>query len=150
MGNKPSDPWKAWDVAKVLGKHFFLQNPITWIKSIAINKSDVGNNYPNIIGDIAIGHFKPVNSNLFLANCHEFIFHFTKEGNVKLDKLAIGVPYQDKSNIGRWKSAIEDKRDRGNVWFIPYETIQSKSERGYHPSPFPVKLPEMCIRLHGL
>ena len=33
---------------------------------------------------------------------------------------------------------------------MPYETIQSKSERGYHPSSFPVQLPERCIKLHGL
>src|SRR4249920_1913703 len=35
-------------------------------------------------------------------------------------------------------------------WFIRYKTIQSKSERGHHPSPFPVQLPEKCIKLHGL
>ena len=45
--------------------------------------------------------------------------------------------------------AKEDKRDRGNTWFLPYETIQSKSERP-HPATFPVKLPEMCIKLHGM
>jgi len=32
---------------------------------------------------------------------------------------------------------------------IPYETIKHKSER-LHPATFPVKLPEMCIKLHGL
>ena len=61
----------------------------------------------------------------------------------------IGVPYQDKSNIGRWKAAKEDKRDRGNTWFIPYTTIKSKKER-LHPATFPIKLPEMCIKLHGI
>ncbi|MGI0049179.1 MAG: DNA methyltransferase, partial [Nitrososphaera sp.] len=57
-------------------------------------------------------------------------------------------PYQDKTNIGRWKVAKEDRRDRGNTWFIPYETIQNKSERP-HPATFPVKLPEMCVKVHG-
>ena len=33
---------------------------------------------------------------------------------------------------------------------MPYETIQSKSERGNHPTTFPVQLPERCIKLHGL
>ena len=61
----------------------------------------------------------------------------------------MGVPYQDKSNIGRWKHAKQDKRDRGNTWFIPYETIQMKKERP-HPATFPTKLPEMCIKLHGI
>ncbi|MCL4435131.1 MAG: site-specific DNA-methyltransferase [Thaumarchaeota archaeon] len=148
VGNTPRDQWIAWDVAQILRRHFVLQNVIHWVKSIAINKSDVGS-YSNISGDIAVGHFKPIVSNRFLNDCHEYIFHFTKSGDVKLDKLATGVPYQDKTNIGRWKRARADRRDRGNTWFIPYETIQSRSERP-HPSTFPIKLPEMCIRLHGL
>jgi site-specific DNA-methyltransferase (adenine-specific) len=118
-----------------------------WVKSIAVSKADVGK-YPNISGDIAVGHFKPIVSERFLNDCHEYIFHFTKTGSVTLDKLAVGIPYQDKTNIGRWKSATSDRRDRGNTWFIPYETIQSKSDRP-HPATFPVKLPEMCIKLHG-
>jgi len=147
FGNKPSDQWIALDVAHVLRKHFILQNTILWIKSIAIQKEDVGD-YPNLIGNIAPGHFKPVNSPKYLNDCFEYIFHFTKEGNVQLDKLADGlaVPYQDKSNVGRYSD--HDKRDRGNTWFIPYETIKSKSERP-HPAVFPVKLPESCIKLHG-
>lgn len=149
IGNKLKDPWIAWDVAHVLRKYFVLQNVIHWVKSIAINKAEVGN-YPNIAGDIAVGHFKPIMSNRFLNDCHEYIFHFTKYGDVHLDKLAVGVSYQDKTNIERWKAANkEDRRDRGNMWFIPYQTIQSRSKQRPHPATFPVKLPEMCIRLHG-
>lgn len=147
IGNRPKDQWIAWDVASVMRKHFKLQNTIMWIKSIAIGKIDVGD-YPGIVGDIAVGHFKPVVSDRFLNDCYEYIFHFTKNGDAKLDKLAVGIPYQDKSNIGRWKKARQDRRDRGNTWFIPYETIQSKRDRP-HPAAFPVKLPEMCIMLHG-
>ena len=149
VGNIPTDQWKAFDVAQVLRKQFVLQNQIIWTKSIAISKSDAGNNCSNLLGDIAVGHFQPINSEKYLSSCHESIFHFTKEGNVKLDKLAIGVPYQDKSNIGRWKTATEDMRDRGNVWVIPYKTIQSNTQRP-HPATFPVKLAEMCIKLHGV
>ena len=149
IGNKLKDPWIAWDVAHVLRKYFILQNVIHWVKSIAINKAEVGN-YSNIAGDIAVGHFKPIMSNRFLNDCHEYIFHFTKYGDVHLDKLAVGVSYQDKTNIERWKAANkEDRRDRGNIWFIPYQTIQSRIKQRPHPATFPVKLPEMCIRLHG-
>jgi site-specific DNA-methyltransferase (adenine-specific) len=149
IGNKPKDPWIAWDVAYVLRKYFVLQNVIHWVKSIAISKAEVGN-YPNIAGDIAVGHFKPIVSDRFLNDCHEYIFHFTKYGDVHLDKLAVGVSYQDKTNIERWKAANkEDRRDRGNIWFIPYQTIQSRSKQRPHPATFPVKLPDMCIRLHG-
>lgn len=149
IGNKPKDPWIAWDVAYVLRKYFVLQNVIHWVKSIAISKAEVGN-YPNIAGDIAVGHFKPIVSKRFLNDSHEYIFHFTKYGNVHLDKLAVGVSYQDKTNIGRWKATNkEDRRDRGNIWFIPYQTIRSRSKQRPHPATFPVKLPDMCIRLHG-
>lgn len=148
IGNTPRDQWIAWDVAGRLRGEFVLQNVIHWVKSIAIRKQDVGD-YPNIIGDVAVGHFKPIVSGRFLNDCHEYIFHFTKFGETKLEKLSIGVPYQDKTNIGRWKVATADNRDRGNTWFMPYETIKNKSERP-HPAPFPSRLPEMCIKLHGV
>ncbi|MGC8578032.1 MAG: DNA-methyltransferase [Thermoproteota archaeon] len=145
VGGTLTDPWIPLDIAQRMRKHFILQNVIIWVKSIAISKKDVGN-YNNILGDIAVGHYRPVNSKKFHYNCFEYIFHFTKHGNVQLDKLAIGTPYQDKSNIKRW-SREADLRDRGNVWFIPYETIQ---EQRPHPAVFPVRLPEMCIKDHGL
>ena len=138
--------WIPLDIAQRFRKIFVLQNMIHWIKSISITKETVGN-YPNIAGDISVGHYKPVNSNRYMNSCHEHIFHFTKNGDVELDKFAIGVPYQDKSNIGRWKGAIKDLRPRGNTWFIPYETIQKSRP---HPTVFPVELPEMCLKLHGV
>ena len=149
MGHKPRDLWVAWEVAFRLRKHFTLQNVIIWVKSIAISKKDVGD-YPNIKGDIAVGHYKPIGGKRFLNDCFEYIFHFTKGGNVELDRLAIGVPYQDKSNIGRWKSVKQDLRCRGNTWFIPYKTIRSREKQRPHPSTFPLELPEMCIKLHGV
>jgi site-specific DNA-methyltransferase (adenine-specific) len=48
------------------------------------------------------GHFKPINSTRFLNNSHEWVFHFTPDGNTPLDRLAIGAPYTDKTNIKRW------------------------------------------------
>jgi site-specific DNA-methyltransferase (adenine-specific) len=146
VGGKPSDQWVALDIANRFRNHYVLQNTIHWIKSIAIPKEDVGN-YDSITDDIAVGHYQPVNSSRYLSNCHEYIFHFTKTGDVTLDPLAIGVKYQDKSNIGRWKSAVKDLRGRGNTWFIPYTTIWNARS---HPTVFPVKLPEMCIKLHGI
>jgi site-specific DNA-methyltransferase (adenine-specific) len=146
VGGTLNNPWIPLDIAQNLREIFFLQNVIHWINSIAISKEDVGK-YPNIKGDIAVGHYKPINSKRYHHDCHEYIFHFTKKGDVSIDKLAIGVPYQDKSNINRWKSAHSDVRDRGNTWFIPYETICKGRS---HPSVFPVKLPEMCIKDHGI
>jgi site-specific DNA-methyltransferase (adenine-specific) len=98
----------------------------------------------------AVGHFKPINSSRFLNDCHEFVFHLTKSGKVPLDRLAIGVEYQDKSNVTRWKAAKDDRRCRGNTWFVPYATIKSRDEQRPHPATFPVELARKCIQLHGL
>jgi site-specific DNA-methyltransferase (adenine-specific) len=146
IGGTPSYPMLPFEVIEKFKKaEYQLQNTIHWIKSISFEKTDVGKN--NGIRDYSIGHFKPIVSDRYLTDIHEYIFHFTKEGNVKLNKRAIGVPYQDKTNIGRWKSATQDKRDRGNVWFIPYPTIQ---ESRHHPAVFPEKLPYLCIKMHGV
>ena len=149
IGAKPSDPSVPFQVLARMQNHFRLQNVIHWIKSISILKEDVGD-YPNINGNIGVGHFKPINSPRYLNDCHEYIFHLTKSGNVSLDRLAIGVEYQDKSNVTRWKSAGNDKRCRGNTWFVPYKTIRSRDKQRPHPASFPVKIPRMCIELHGL
>jgi site-specific DNA-methyltransferase (adenine-specific) len=146
---------------------FVLQNTIHWIKSITIqdrscSRRPVGDatptyqTHPNVshreaaTASRSYGHFKPISSKRFLNDCHEYIFHFTKGGRVELDRLAIGVPYQDKTNIARWSHTRgSDLRCRGNTWFIPYETIQSREKERPHPATFPVQLAEWCIKLHG-
>ena len=149
IGGKPADPAVPFEVLARMQKHFQLQNVIHWIKSIAIQQEDMGH-YPGITRNIAVGHFKPINSPRFLNNCHEYIFHLTKARDVKLDRLSIGVEYQDKSNITRWRSARRDRRCRGNTWFVPYKTIRSREKQRPHPAIFPVKIPQMCIQLHGV
>lgn len=149
VGAKPTDPWPALDVAQAARSHLQLQNTIHWIKSIAIEKSLAGAR-AGLDEDLAVGHYKPINSRRFVHDCHEFVFHFTPSGRTPLDRQAVGVRYQDPSNIGRWSSASSGVRCRGNTWFIPYETIQSRDKDRPHPATFPPKLPEMCLRLHGL
>ncbi|HZT77930.1 MAG TPA: site-specific DNA-methyltransferase [Vicinamibacterales bacterium] len=139
VGAKPTDPWTALDVAHAVRPHLQLQNIIHWIKSIYIDKAQ-----------LAVGHYKPINSDRFLNDCHEFIFHFSPNGATRVDRLALGVPYQDQSNVGRWRAAAEGVRCRGNTWFIPYETIQRRDRDRPHPASFPPQLPEQCLRLHGL
>ena len=128
-------PWLPFELVVRLRSLFVLQNHITWVKSITVN------------GETS-GHFKPVAGGRFLHQAHEHVFHLTVSGDVKLDRLAIGVPYQDKSNIAR-RGHTADLRCRGNTWFIPYRTVQRKSEKFNHPGTFPVDLPRWCIRLHG-
>jgi site-specific DNA-methyltransferase (adenine-specific) len=171
VGSAPSNPMLPHQIVIELTSAsggFVLQNTIHWIKSITIEDHCS----PRPVGDAtqrrlthqrnashreagtairSHGHFKPINSKRFLNDCHEHIFHLTKSRRVELDRLALGVPYQDKSNIARWShTSGSDLRCRGNTWFIPYETIQSRAKERPHPATFPVQLAEWCIKLHGL
>lgn len=149
LGAKPSDPWGPFEVVLALRRHFALQNVIHWVKSISIARDDAGR-YPGITRNVSVGHYKPINSPRYLNDCHEYIFHLTKAGDVELDRLAIGVEYQDKSNVARWDAAAADRRCRGNTWFVPYRTIRSRERQRPHPASFPARIPRMCIELHGL
>jgi site-specific DNA-methyltransferase (adenine-specific) len=142
IGGAPSNPMLPHELVLRLRDLFVLQNVIHWVKSITVEDRE---------GEIrSYGHFKPINSLRFLNDCHEYVFHFTKSGRVELDRLALGVPYQDKSNIARWAHTRgTDLRCRGNTWFVPYETIQSREKERPHPATFPVQLAEWCINLHG-
>ena len=174
IGSAPSNPMLPHEIAMDLTSSsggFVLQNTIHWIKSIGIDIAASRLRAPNphlnplpgqgeadakrqvrVEATVkTFGHFKPISSKRFLNDCHEYIFHFTKTGRVELDRLAIGVPYQDKSNIARWSHTRgSDLRCRGNTWFIPYETIQSRAKERPHPATFSVQLAEWCIKLHGV
>lgn len=77
VGYSNIDPWVAIDVAQVFRQVFVLQNNFTWVKHIAVN-------------DQGYGQYKPISSDRFASATTESIFHFTKNGNVKVDRLAIG------------------------------------------------------------
>lgn len=134
LGYAPRNPTLPFDVLARIAPMFRVQNVIHWIHSMSAPEH----------GFMA-GHFKPVNSARFVNQCHEYVFHLTKSGSVRLDKASNGVPYADKSNTSRWAHG-RTTRDRGNVWFVPYE---QKNGDMIHPCEFPSALPEMCIRLHG-
>jgi site-specific DNA-methyltransferase (adenine-specific) len=149
VGAKPTDPWTALDIAQAARPHLALQNTLHWIKSVAIDR-DAAGTAARLDRDLALGHYKPINSRRFVNDCHEFIFHFSPSGRTPLDRLAIGVPYQDQSNVTRWRGAVGGRRCRGNAWFLPYDTIQSRDNDRPHPATFPPRLPDYCLRLHGL
>lgn len=135
ISGKPSDPWVPIDVIQRFRDDFHLQNVIHWTKSIAI-------------GDNTHGHYKPINSKRYLNDCHEYIYHLTLDGERQIDRKAIGVPYKDRSNLRRWANAIaHNVHCRGNCWFIPYPTRQSKKS---HAATYPEKLVEMCLSMHGV
>jgi site-specific DNA-methyltransferase (adenine-specific) len=135
ISGSSSQPWLPFELIVRLRQVFALQNHMTWVKSIAI-------------GQDGVGHYKPVRGDRFLHHTHEHVFHLTLSGDVALDRLAIGVPFADKSNIAR-RGHPQDLRCRGNAWFIPYRTVRSKAQKYNHPGTFPIDLPRWCIRLHG-
>lgn len=135
ISGSSTQPWLPFELAVRLRDLFALQNHISWVKSISV-------------GQDSFGHFKPMNSQRYLHRGHEHVFHFTRDGEVMLDRLAAGVPYKDKSNITR-RGHSQDRRCRGDTWFIPYETVRGRAEKFDHPGTFPVALPEQCILLHG-
>lgn len=138
IGAAPSNPMLPHEIIHELRDLFVLQNTIHWIKSVAIEER-------------THGHFKPISSSRYLNDCHEYIFHLTLEGMTTLDRLALGVPYQDKSNIARWThTGGSDLRCRGNTWFVPYQTIRSRDKQRPHPATFPVELAVNCLKLHGI
>lgn len=77
VGYSNTDPWVAMDVAQVFRKVFELQNNFTWVKHIAVN-------------DQGYGQYKPISSDRFTSATTESVFHFTKTGSVKVDRLSIG------------------------------------------------------------
>jgi site-specific DNA-methyltransferase (adenine-specific) len=143
VGAAPSNPLLPHEIVLELRDLFCLQNTIHWVKSITVQ--------PRGGREVSVGHFKPLPGERFLTDCHEYVFHLTRSGSVKLDRRAVGVEYADKSNIKRWgHTGGRDRRCRGNNWFIPYETIRERKSQRPHPATFPVRLAEWCVRLHGI
>src|SRR5919199_1559432 len=66
IGEIPSDPLLPIEIAKqFLDCGFKLQNVIHWIKSISLEKEDIGK--ANLLDyNTSIGHFKPIVSERFL------------------------------------------------------------------------------------
>ena len=125
IGNSFDNQFKSFEIAHdIASRGFNFVQTVIWVK----------------------GHHSPVQGKKHLNHLYEYIFIFSKTSNYELERLAIGIPYKDKSNIGRWKIAKQDLRCRGDVWFINYETVQRHSEK-MHDAIFPKELPELCIKL---
>ena len=136
IAGSSTEPWLPFELIVRLRPLFQLQNHVAWVKSIAL-------------GEDSVGHYKPVPGARFLHRNHEHVFHLTQHGAVRLDRLAVGVPFKDKSNIAR-RGHARDLRCRGDTWFIPYETVRTRAGKHSHPGTFPTDLPRWCIRLHGV
>lgn len=129
----PGVPYEVLQVARDAG--FQLQNNIIWAKHISVDDQ------------LSIGHFKPVNSDRFLNNVFEHVFHLTKDRKRPIDRLSVGVKFVHPSNLSRWNHT-RDKRCRGNIWMVPYETVTSQRDAA-HPATYPEQLVKMGLSLMG-
>ncbi len=101
--------------------------------------------------DLAVGHYKPINSDRLperLPRVHLSLHARTAKPASTGWRSACPTRISRTSPAGA--SAGEGVRCRGNTWFIPYETIQRRDRDRPHPATFPSRLPEQCLRLHGL
>ncbi len=129
IGDAANDQGKSEKVAKIaVDSGFHRIQTIIWVKSL-----------------LGKGHYTPSGGNRRLNNLWEFIFMFAKGRNYQIDPKAIGIPYADKSNIGRYSDV--DLRDPGNVWLINYSLTTGKTIKKGHEAPFPIELPYRCIKL---
>lgn len=130
IGDSATDPGKSELVlaeAKAAGFHFLQE--VIWVKSL-----------------LGRGHYTPSGGTRRLNNLWESVFVLVKHRKrYRFDTKAIGIPYVDKSNIGRYSES--DLRDPGNVWLIPYRKTTGKTIKKGHDAPFPVELARRCIRL---
>lgn len=126
-------PFKAAQIVAKAGELTFEQT-IIWVKSIAINGEQKG-------------HYQPINSAHILNYCWEYIFVFSKGRPKPLNRLSIGVPFADKTNLTRGtRGAHGDLHCGGDIWFIPYETT-GQTDKKAHKYEFPKELVRRCLLL---
>ncbi len=130
IGDSANDQGKSEKVAISAEKANWIRiQDIIWIKTF-----------------LGKGHYTPSGGNKRLNNIWEHVYVFVKDKkNYQLNPKAIGIPYADKSNIGRYSES--DLRDAGNVWLINYEKTTGATIKKGHEAPFPIGLPYKCIKL---
>jgi len=130
IGDSANDQGKSEKVALSAEQANWIRiQDIIWIKSF-----------------LGKGHYTPSGGNKRLNNIWEHVYVFVKDKkHYQLDPKAIGIPYADKSNIGRYSES--DLRDAGNVWLINYEKTTGATIKKGHEAPFPIGLPYKCIKL---
>ncbi|MFW9856381.1 MAG: DNA-methyltransferase [Candidatus Thorarchaeota archaeon] len=132
IGDSASTQGLSERVVELAVKSGFIRiQTIIWIKSI-----------------FGKGHYTPSGGNKRLNNVFENIYVLVKDRKkYTLNPKVIGIPYADKSNIGRYGD--EDLRDAGNVWFIPYSRTTGATIKKGHDAPFPLEVPIKCMMLSG-
>lgn len=180
VGYSNIHPWIAMDVANQARQYFILQNNIAWVKSIHTKetygnfkpiKSDrfLSPTWESLFhfthkGDIpcdksSIGIKHKYSSDRGGPNCpvKRFRGRLVKKLGYRGVKHFEQTATQEHKDYVNEQVNIKDREtptsklcDKGNSWFIPYDTIQSKVDKGNHPAIFPQELVENCIKFTGL
>jgi site-specific DNA-methyltransferase (adenine-specific) len=137
------------------GKKLVPGQTIIWVKSIAVGGwveqcPSCSHKYRS--ETVSRGHFQPINSKHLLNYCWEYVLSFIKSPEKEahpLNRKGIGVPYADKTNVTRWKSAADAVHCPGDIWFIPYETTGSTVKK-VHRHEFPLELARRLIVGSGI
>ncbi|MFW9916663.1 MAG: DNA-methyltransferase [Candidatus Thorarchaeota archaeon] len=129
IGDSARGQGKSEDVVRSATEAGFqrLQTAI-WIKSI-----------------FGKGHYTPSGGSRRLNTLWEFVFILVKGKQYRFDPKAIGIPYADKSNIGRYSDV--DLRDPGDLFFAPYVKTTGQTIKKGHEAPFPIGLAWNLIKL---
>ncbi|NVM18659.1 MAG: site-specific DNA-methyltransferase [Candidatus Lokiarchaeota archaeon] len=130
IGDSASDQGKSEKVAISAENASWIRiQDIIWVKSF-----------------LGKGHYTPSGGSRRLNNLWEHVYLFVKDKTeYKIDPKAIGIPYTDKSNIGRYSDT--DLRDPGNLWLIPYVKTTGANIKKGHDAPFPIGLPYRCVKM---
>ena len=154
FGQLAEQPDRAFEVQQAL-KYQGLEAHQTfiWIKSVVIDGKQRG-------------HYTPIRSDSIANWCHEYVFSFYKSPKPDFDKLSIGCPYSDKSNLTRGNRGangdvhcggdtwIEGEAGLDDAWFLKYKTTGQKTKKttseAAHAYEYPEELVERCIRLSGV
>ncbi|MFX0114595.1 MAG: DNA-methyltransferase [Candidatus Hodarchaeota archaeon] len=129
IGDSARDQGKSEDVVRsAVDVGFQRLQTVIWIKSI-----------------FGKGHYTPSGGSRRLNSLWEFIFLLVKGKKYRFDPKAIGIPYADKSNIGRYSDV--DLRDPGDLFFAPYVKTTGQTIKKGHEAPFPVGLAWNMIKL---
>ncbi len=129
IGDSAKDQGKSEDVVRcAVDTGFKRLQSVIWVKSI-----------------FGKGHYTPSGGNRRLNNVWEYVYILIKSKKYTIDPRAIGIPYADKSNIGRYSEI--DLRDAGDVWFIPYTKTTGATIKKGHEAPFPIELALRCLQL---
>lgn len=129
IGDSAKDQGKSEDVVRrAVNAGWNRLQTVIWVKSI-----------------FGKGHYTPSGRDRRLNNLWEYVFILYKTKKYKMQPKKIGIPYSDKSNIGRYSKS--DARDAGNIWFIPYVKTTGATVKKGHEAPFPIELPYRCLNL---